>query len=809
LAIWSAPGLMWGLEVNVKGRVVDENSGGIGGVRVSLSRDHAAIHPKSEYTAVSGPDGRFTLVLPSLGAWNVGVHHDGFYAVAEPVEIRQSSQDLYLVLARRRLLRQNLQVSAEAGTVDLNRTHDERNLSGPNLVNIPYSGRDLRGALKLMPGVVQDAKEGLHLAGGSPNQAIYTLDGFNITDPLTGRFSSRVNVDSVRSVEYSSGRYSPEFGKGSAGVVAISTETGSDRLRYSATNFVPGIDMRGGAHIGTWAPRFGLSGPVYKGRAWFSSSSDMEYSQLVVEDIRAGKNRTPSLRLNQLLRTQINLRPSNILSASFLANTWNAPGWGLSALDPPSATINRRTRTWFFSLKDQMYLTRGMLLELGYAENRTFGRQIPQGDQVYQITPSGRRGNYFADSTQTAERKQWLANLFLPSFDRGGRHNLKTGVDLDRIGYRQAVRRTAFENYGLAGNLIRRTTFQGSGRFSRPGMEASWYVVDSWKVRSQLMLELGIRQDWDELVRKVVTSPRLSFSWAPLGAKDTKLSGGFAVTHDPSSLELFAQPLDQAPVNTSYRPDGTIERGPALSIFAIGNRSLTLPRYRNWTLALERRLPRNITFKIGGLRKRGSDGFTYLNTLQSPETNVEARFDLFNYRRDVYDSLELQVRQPIHHEYEWMASYTRSRSLSNAVLSITADNTTQVNSNVGRMPWDAPDRFLAWAYLPTRWPSWAVASMLEARSGYPFSVQYDDGAMEGEVNSKRLPSHISLDLHLERRLRLRGNRFALRGGFSNITNHRNPTVVNNVIGSPQFMEYFGSQGRRLLFRLRWLGKSGT
>jgi hypothetical protein len=51
------------------------------------------------------------------------------------------------------------------------------------------------------------------------NQVLYTLNGFNISDPVSGRFTTRLPVESVRSVEYSSGRYSAEFGKGSAGAL--------------------------------------------------------------------------------------------------------------------------------------------------------------------------------------------------------------------------------------------------------------------------------------------------------------------------------------------------------------------------------------------------------------------------------------------------------------------------------------------------------------------------------------------------------------------------------------------------------------
>jgi hypothetical protein len=792
-------------DVRLSGRVVDENHVavesaevrfGIGGTRQS-----------GDFTVNTGPGGSFSVRLPEPGHWRVSVRRDGFFALEEQdVEIGNGPQELELVLNRWREVYQQVHVNAAPGGIDFSRTDNATTLIRSNLINVPFSGRDLRSALKLMPGVIQDPKEGLHLSGSLPNQVMYTLDGFNITDPLTGRFTTRLNVDSVRSVDYSTGRFSPEFGKGSAGAVAIATEMGADQFRYTATNFVPGIDMRSGMRLGTWAPRFGVSGPLVKRRAWFSESADGEYSQLLVEDIKDAKNRTASLRLNNLLRMQVNLTPSNQLSASFLVNTWNAPGWGLSALDPPSATINRRSRTWFFSAKDQMHLARDSVLEFGYAEDRTFARQIPQGSAVYLITPSGRGGNYFADSTQTASRKQWIANLSLPILQMAGQHRFKTGVDLDRIEYWQDVRRTSFEYYGLAGNLIRRTAFQGSGRFSEQNIEASWYAVDNWKFRPGLVVELGVRQDWDQLVGKVVLSPRASFAWAPFGRKNTKISGGFAVIHDATTMELFTQPLDQTPVNTSFGLDGSIQRGPGLTLFSIRNPELKQPRYRNWSLGIKQRLPKDITLSVDGLRKRGAQGLTYLNTLTVSDPNIDVIYDLFNSRRDVYDSIELAARQSIRGEYEWMASYTRSRALSNAVLNIGVDTTTQIDQNVGPMPWDAPNRFLGWGYFPTPWPNWALAGMLEARDGFPFSVQHDDGAVVGAMNSHRLPSIFSLDLHLERRLRVGKHRVALRGGFTNITNHRNPTTVNNTIGSPQFMQYFGSSGRHLIFRLRWIGR---
>ena len=72
--------------------------------------------------------------------------------------------------------------------------------------------------------------------GGAEEQTLYTLDGFQINDPLTGRFESRLSVESVREVEMTP--LNPaEFGKGVAGTLAIKTSAGDDKWRYSGNKF--------------------------------------------------------------------------------------------------------------------------------------------------------------------------------------------------------------------------------------------------------------------------------------------------------------------------------------------------------------------------------------------------------------------------------------------------------------------------------------------------------------------------------------------------------------------------------------------
>jgi hypothetical protein len=788
----------------VTGRVADENNTAVAEARVALTSGAVT------FRATTNPTGDFHLQLPE-GHYTAIAEHDGYFPLrGRTVDLSAGPQELNIVLNHVREVFQSVKVEGSPQPIDLDQTDNRQKLTGLNVLNTPYpSTHDIRNAMKLMPGVVQDTQGGLHFSGSAENQVLYTLDGFNVGDPMDGGFATRLNVDMVRSLEYSSGRYSPEFGKGSAGVLAIQTEMGDDTLRYDATNFVPGVDTRSGLHIGTFAPRFGLFGPIVKGRAWFSESVEGEYSTLVVAGLPANEQRTTSYRAGDLLRTQVNLTPANILFASFLANAWTAPETGLGVLDPPETTLGQRSRTWFYSLKDQIYLPHGVLVELGFGEDRVFGRRIPQGHDFYEITPFGHRGNAFTDLTQTSRRDQFLANLFLPAFHLGGRHQVKIGSDLDRLHFTQRAVRTGYEIFGIQGELLQRTTFGGSGLLSRPSLEMSTYLLDAWRIRPNLTADIGLRQDWDELVRRTVYSPRLAIAWSPFGSQNTRVSGGYALTYDESNISIFTQPLDQYSLDTTFLPDGTVAAGPLKTIFTLGNQRLEMPRYRNWTGQFDRQFPAHVTLNANYLRRRGDHGFTYLSPYGAglpPPPGYESILSLTNLRRDNYDSAQVSVHQTFGSQYDWMASYTRSRAQSNSVLPLSVDQTVTVSNNVGPVPWDAPNRVLGWFYLPTPWEKWAVAGLVEMRDGFPFSVQNENGGIVGTVNSYRYPMYFSLNVHLEYRFKFHGVRLALRGGFNNITSHKNYTAVINTIGAPGFLTYYGSDGRHFVLRFRWLGK---
>jgi len=816
VAAWLAVLPLQAAETVVAGRVIDENDAGISGAQITV-RNAAG----GEQHLIADPTGGFTVSLPAEGAYLFAASQPGYLTAKNlAVEVHPGMPEIYLVLNHAKEVLQSVDVSASPQPLDVEQTQSERHLSGIQILDVPYpTTHSLREAMTLIPGQVEDSTGGLHFDGGRENQTNFLLDGFNVSDPLTGQLDVNVSVEAVSTLDYMSGRYSPEFGQGSAGTLQIKTQTGDDQLRYSATNFLPGVTTQQGLHLGNWTPRFNLSGPILKGRAWFSDNLDADYSISIVPGVARNQDTTSSLQLGNLLHTQVNLTPSNIVYSDFLINYQASTGFGLSALNPPSTTLDLRNRTWFVGVKDQIYVAHATLLELGFAEMLTFSRQIPQGDGIYIITPNTTRGYNFIDSRQNSRRGQFLVNLFLPAWHAAGAHQLKMGVDVNRQDYSQDISRTGYDLYGVSLNLLRSVTFAGSGDLSRPSLSVASFVTDHWQARRNLFFELGVREDWDEILRHFLWSPRAAFSYAPLGSTSTRISGGYAVLYDPTVLQLFIRPMDQYTLSDIYSTNGTLLRANSLTLYTVPYQRLQAPLFQNWSLGADHQFGRRFRASVNLLRKRGGDGFAYINSLAEPEvappaiadayhaSYVEQIFQLTNARHDQYDAAQIIVHHSIRGRYEWMASYTRSEARSTEVLDPSLAQTLLIGpQNSGPLPWNAPNRFLSWGYLPTWWKNWAVAYLLEQRSGFPFSIQHDNGQLIGSPDSYRYPDYFNLNLHLEWRFRVGKYRFALRGGANNLTDHRNPTVVNNIVESPEFLTLYGSDGRHFVARLRWLGK---
>jgi hypothetical protein len=168
--------------VDVVGRVVDETGAGIEGARVEFRpADGGSPVPVS-----SDPAGNFHANLAADGEYAIRAERQGFYVYQGSQSFAAGPSQLTVTLNHVQEFSEKVDVTASSPPIDPQQPSDHRELVNAEIQAIPFpASQDYRNALALLDGVVLDNQGILHFNGGSANQANYTLDGFNMSDPVS------------------------------------------------------------------------------------------------------------------------------------------------------------------------------------------------------------------------------------------------------------------------------------------------------------------------------------------------------------------------------------------------------------------------------------------------------------------------------------------------------------------------------------------------------------------------------------------------------------------------------------------------
>ena len=89
------------------------------------------------------------------------------------------------------------------------------------------------------------------------------------------------------------------------------------------------------------------------------------------------------------------------------------------------------------------------------------------------------------------------------------------------------------------------------------------YLQDRWLAHPGLVVEPGLRFDWDQIVRRPLFSPRIAFAYSPPGAESTtKISGGIGLYYEHTQLEYLERAFAGVRYDTYYAADGVTPAGP-------------------------------------------------------------------------------------------------------------------------------------------------------------------------------------------------------------------------------------------------------
>jgi hypothetical protein len=784
IAAAQAPAPLWGT-------VEDETRQPVAGVEVTLlsgtMTQRTVTNDLGQFRFDSIPPGDVLLDFDKAGFFRLNS-----YAVTMnigPTEITVTMNHEYEV-------RSQVDVVSTPHEVIPEQTRHEEELVAREIREEPVpSSHTLQNFLPAIPGVIQDNTGVLHVAGGRVEDTSYTLDGFELNNPATGLLDARVNVDAVRSVEVTTGRYGPQFANAGSGALALLTDTGDDRWRFGTTNFPPALSFQRGTRLGNWFPRATFSGPIHKGRAWFSDGVSLQHDFSLVKELPPGSDISRSWAGDNLFRVQYNATPAQSLQGNFLYNASVATRTGLGPFSPASTTTDLHTHSYLISGKDQITISRGFV-ELGAASYASHLERLPQGSETYVLTPTGPQGNYFESVLQDSRRWQGRADLTLLGRQWHGGHDIQAGLNIDDSNMDQTANRHAVQIIQQSGALVRATTFLGNPQLSASETRIGGYVQDSWKVVPSVIFQSSFRVDRNDFVGRVLPQPRFFVNWIPQST--TKFSLGWGLYDQPVYLSLIGQSRDQLRIDVLSTAPVT----PIVTSFSLTS-GLHEPYFQTLSAEWEKAWNAQTLSSVHFIERHQTNGLVYDNRSADP---FDQFHQLRNTRRDRYRSVDVSLRRSFRNTGDLMIDYTYSRARSNKIFDYTLEDFVLAPQASGPLAWDVPHRVISRGAKQTNIWTLLFSYFAEYHTGFPFSAVNSQHQLTGVPNGFRYPAYFSLNIGVEKRFPFRGYQWAVRLSVINATGHHNYNSVINNVDAPNFLMFSGGQARAFTARIRFVGR---
>jgi len=191
----------------------------IGEPRLGQTDDHG------RYEIVSLPPGRYTLEFS----------YTGIQAMSKVTNVRQGeAQSLNVVYSLVQTGVEAVSVTDKPSMTRPDSTHTGATRDADTLARLP-TGRSYQATALLVPGATGGGNP--NIKGGLASENRYLLDDIDITDPVSGTFTSNQTFESIQSVEVLTGGADAEY-NALGGVINIIPKGGGDEFHALAAAYV-------------------------------------------------------------------------------------------------------------------------------------------------------------------------------------------------------------------------------------------------------------------------------------------------------------------------------------------------------------------------------------------------------------------------------------------------------------------------------------------------------------------------------------------------------------------------------------------
>jgi len=773
--------------------------------------------PTAIFKCVSDEAGNFVFLALPAGTYILTAESNGLPRVQREIKVTTGAAMVVEIILTA-TVSESVTIRGEEGLLSTGETTTSNTVPAEKLEQLPLRADNYQGALPLTPGVIRDTSGADHIKGARSGQSAYTVNGADVTDPVNGNLAFDIPLEAAANVHVEENPYSAEFSKTTGGATNLETKSGGDKFRFGAARVFPVFHNILSGKVDSFRPRVTFEGPVIQKRLTFMQSFEYRFSRIYVPSLSAPHDSSTSEAFNSFTQFDLTLNSNQRLKFVGAVFPEKKRYVGLNTFNPQDTTPNTKQHGTLFSVSEQAVFHDQSFLSslLAY---KTFDYDVfGQGRTLLTLLPDGNTGSYFADTRRSAKRWQWQEQYFEHILQLAGQHSLRFGGELDhsslsgRFDFRPIdIRRSDL-------TLSEHIEFVGPTFIDRPLTEFGSFVQDHWVINRSLTLDGGLRFDRNTISHHNDISPRVSVLYLPFKDDRTAVRAGIGIFYDRSPLMTrYFEPEDlndademvdgaglglnahtnfPARVVTTYSRDGrTVIDGPREFVNIIRNPLLDA-RSMRWSLQVDRRLTKHLTFRAGYLHR-----FTQNEPIIIPKLTKGGGGALILKSRGLsrYNEFELLALFDSPRFHNWNVSYVWSKaqgSLNTAEKFLGDFPAFVVRPNqYGTLGFDIPSRLLAYGEVKAP-HGITLMPALEIRSGFPFSVVNDHLDFVGPRNSKRFPTFISLDATILKGFTIPYLDKKARAGviIFNITNHFNPRDVQNNLGSLHFGQFFNSLG---------------
>src|SRR4051812_28350234 len=341
-----------------------------------------------------------------------------------------------------------------------------------------------------------------------------------------------------------------------------------------------------------------------------------------------------------------------------------------------------------------------------------------------------------------------------------GRHAIRTGMQFDAGRYYTDERRNTGGTFTFsdldayaAGRPTTFTRNAGDPVLSIVQAELGTYVQDDIRVRKDLTVSAGVRQEIQWHVGGLHLAPRGGFAWSPFKSGKTTVRSGAGIFFDWLDAETYQRGVQldgshqqiETIVEPGYPDPLAGGQAPPLPPGRVQfGRALAQPQLAETMAAVEQMLPGEVRVNATYMRRRGLNQLRGVNINAPlsnglrPDESAGTITEVQAIARSEVDALSIGVNyaRPERRVF-FAANYTLGRSVdeTDGPFGLPANN-YNLGAERGPSANDARHRFMSIANMPLK-QRFRVGTSLRVFSALPYNITTGGGDNSGTRSNKR------------------------------------------------------------------------